>query len=63
MTDVKYKPTAHDHAAFFEKAMKREGFIKAYEDLEEEYSLVREKHSACRTKQCTCDTDSQKLRH
>ena len=42
MADLKYQPVSHDHNAFLEKAKKREGFSKAYEDLEEEYALVRE---------------------
>jgi DNA-binding XRE family transcriptional regulator len=42
MADMKYQPVNHDHTAFLEKARKREGFKKAYEDLEEEYALVRE---------------------
>lgn len=42
MDDLKYQPVTHNHTAFLEKASKREGFTKAYEDLEEEYGLVRE---------------------
>ena len=42
MADLKFKPVLHDHTAFIEKNKKREGFKKAYEDLEEEYVLVRE---------------------
>ena len=42
MPDLKFKPVAHDHTAFIEKAKQREGFKKAYDDLEEEYALVRE---------------------
>jgi DNA-binding XRE family transcriptional regulator len=42
MADFKFKPVLHDHAAFIEKNKKREDFKKAYEDLEEEYVLVRE---------------------
>ena len=42
MADVKYKPVSHDHEAFLNKASKRTGFRKAYEDLEEEYRLTRE---------------------
>ena len=42
MADLKYQPVSHDHNAFLKKARKREGFKKAYEDLEEEYTLVRE---------------------
>ena len=42
MADFKFKPVPHDHTAFIEKTKKREGFKKAYEDLEEEYVLVRE---------------------
>jgi DNA-binding XRE family transcriptional regulator len=42
MPELKFKPVIHDHAAFIEKAKQREGFKKAYDDLEEEYALVRE---------------------
>jgi len=42
MADLKFKPVTHDHNAFIEKAKKREGFKDAYDDLEEEYALVRE---------------------
>lgn len=42
MADLKYQPISHDHNSFIEKAKKREGFKKAYENLEEEYALVRE---------------------
>jgi DNA-binding XRE family transcriptional regulator len=46
MADVKYEPVLHDHEAFLKKARKREGFCRAYDDLEEEYLLVREMLSA-----------------
>jgi len=42
MADLKFQPVSHDHNAFLEKAKKREGFTKTYEELEEEYVLVRE---------------------
>ena len=42
MPELKFKPVIHDHTAFIEKAKQREGFKKAYDDLEEEYALVRE---------------------
>jgi DNA-binding XRE family transcriptional regulator len=42
MAELKFKPVTHDHNAFIERAKQREGFKKAYEDLEEEYALVRE---------------------
>lgn len=42
MTDLKYKPVSHDHEAFLKKVLKRKTFKKAYEDLEEEYILIRE---------------------
>lgn len=42
MADLKYQPVPHDHEDFLDKAGKREGFKKAYENLEEEYALVRE---------------------
>jgi len=42
MAELKYKPVVHDHESFLKKAQKRKGFKKAYEDLKEEYTLVRE---------------------
>jgi DNA-binding XRE family transcriptional regulator len=42
MAELKYEPVSHDHEAFLKNARKREGFRKAYEDLKEEYSLIRE---------------------
>ena len=42
MADLKYQPVAHNHESFITKAKKREGFKKAYDDLEEEYALVKE---------------------
>jgi DNA-binding XRE family transcriptional regulator len=46
MADLKYDPIPHDHEAFLKNAQKREAFRKAYENLEEEYLLVREMLSA-----------------
>ena len=42
MADVSYKPVPHDHETFLRKALKRKGFRKAYENLGEEYRLIRE---------------------
>ncbi|MGB5156587.1 helix-turn-helix transcriptional regulator [Desulfobacterium sp. N47] len=42
MADLKYKPVSHDHEAFLKNARKREGFRKAYDDLEEKYRLIQE---------------------
>ena len=42
MSEPEYQPVPHDQKAFLEKAMKRKGFKEAYEELEEEYILVRE---------------------
>jgi transcriptional regulator with XRE-family HTH domain len=46
MDELKYEPIAHNHKEFLKNAQKREGFSKAYNDLEEEYTLVREMLSA-----------------
>lgn len=46
MDNLKYQPIAHKHASFLEKAKKREGFQKAYDELEEKYALVKEMLSA-----------------
>ena len=39
MAELKYKPVSDDHERFLKNAQKRVAFRKAYEDLEEEYSL------------------------
>jgi DNA-binding XRE family transcriptional regulator len=46
MTDLKYEPVSHDHTSFLKKALKRKEFRKAYEELEDEYALIREMLSA-----------------
>jgi len=40
VTDLTYKPVAHDHAAFLAQARAREGFTQAYDALELEYQLA-----------------------
>ena len=42
MDELKYEPVSHDHRVFLKNAQKRGGFSKAYNDLEEEYTLIRE---------------------
>jgi DNA-binding XRE family transcriptional regulator len=42
MAELKYQPVSHDYETFLKHAQKREGFKKAYEDVEEEYILIRE---------------------
>jgi DNA-binding XRE family transcriptional regulator len=42
MAELKYKPVPHVHDKFLVKAKKRKGFHEAYENLEEEYAIVRE---------------------
>jgi len=42
MSKLDYKPVSHDHEAFLQKALKRQGFREAYEGLAEEYALARE---------------------
>ena len=46
MADQEYRPVAHDHDQFLAKAMKRKGFREAYDELADEYCLVRELLSA-----------------
>jgi DNA-binding XRE family transcriptional regulator len=46
MVELKYEPVSHNHKVFLENAQKRKGFSKAYNDLEEEYALVRAMLSA-----------------
>lgn len=42
MADLKFKPVAHDHAAFLTKAKRREGFGEAYDALALEYALANQ---------------------
>ena len=42
MAELKYQPVPHDHEAFLKKALKRKDFRESYENLEEEYMLIRE---------------------
>lgn len=42
MAELNHQPVPHDHEEFLKKALKRKDFREAYEDLEEEYTLVRE---------------------
>ena len=42
MDELKYQPVAHDQTSFLKRAMKRDGFKKAYNDLGEEYTLIHE---------------------
>jgi DNA-binding XRE family transcriptional regulator len=42
MARSEYRPVPHDHDAFLERARKRKGFRETYDDLEDEYLLVRE---------------------
>ena len=42
MAELKYQPVPHDHEAFLKKALRRKDFREAYEDLDEEYTLIRE---------------------
>jgi len=42
MDELKYRPVPHDHQLFLEDAMRRKGFRQRYEELGEEYALVRE---------------------
>jgi DNA-binding XRE family transcriptional regulator len=50
MAELKYQPVSHDHERFLKNAQKREGFRKAYEDLEEEYILLIREMLAARSK-------------
>ncbi|MFZ1730531.1 MAG: helix-turn-helix transcriptional regulator [Bacteroidota bacterium] len=42
MHDSEYKPVAHVHEEFLNKALKRKGFRTAYNEHDEEYALLRE---------------------
>ncbi len=41
-SDLKYEPVPHDQEAFLEKARKRKGFREEYEELGDEYDLIRQ---------------------
>lgn len=49
MAELKYSPVPHQRKAFLKRAMKRPGFKEAYEELADEYAIVRQLLSA-RTK-------------
>jgi DNA-binding XRE family transcriptional regulator len=40
MANLKYRPVAHDHKVFLEKAKARKGFTEAYDQLELEYLVA-----------------------
>jgi DNA-binding XRE family transcriptional regulator len=42
VADLEYKAVPHDHKKFLKRASKQEGFVEAYDALEEEYALARE---------------------
>jgi DNA-binding XRE family transcriptional regulator len=42
MAELRYRPVAHDQEAFLRKDQRRKGFQQAYEELGDEYALVRE---------------------
>ncbi|NLI29146.1 MAG: helix-turn-helix transcriptional regulator [Nitrospiraceae bacterium] len=42
MAELKYQPISHNHEDFLKKAFKRKGFKKTYDELGEEYALVRQ---------------------
>ena len=42
MAELRCRPVSHNHSRFLKNALKREGFRQAYEDLGEEYGLIRE---------------------
>lgn len=47
MAETKYRPEAHDHAAFLKKARKRRDFSAAYKALAVEYFVANERLAAC----------------
>ncbi|MCL2161414.1 MAG: helix-turn-helix transcriptional regulator [Betaproteobacteria bacterium] len=42
MTNLNYKPVAHNHEEFIARASRRKGFTDAYEALELEYQLANQ---------------------
>lgn len=45
-SEMKYEPIQHDHEAFLAEARKRKGFSENYEELRDEYDLIRQMLSA-----------------
>jgi hypothetical protein len=43
MAELKYQPVPHNREEFHKKAVKRKGFQEAYEELGDEYALIRAK--------------------
>jgi len=46
MVELKYEPVSHDHKVFLKNDQKRKRFSKAYNNMEEECTLIREMLSA-----------------
>ena len=40
--ELKYEPVSRDHEAFLKKARKRKGFSEKYEELGDEYDLIKQ---------------------
>ena len=62
MAELKYRPVSHNHRKFLQNALKREGFRKAYEGLEEEYVLIREMLAARSKSGLTQEAVAQSMR-
>lgn len=46
MANLKYTPVPHKHKAFLKRAMTRAGFKESYDNLADEYAIVRQLLSA-----------------
>ena len=62
MAELKYQPVSHNHRTFLKNALIRDGFRKAYEDLEEEYMLIREMLAARSKSGLTQDAVAKSMR-
>jgi DNA-binding XRE family transcriptional regulator len=61
MTDLKFKPVAHDHKAFLAKASARKGFADAYLALELEYQVAGQMLKARSRAGLTQDAVAQRM--
>ena len=61
MTDLKYTPVPHDHAAFLAKARARRGFSKAHDALALEYQLADQMLKARSRAGLTQDAVAQRM--
>jgi DNA-binding XRE family transcriptional regulator len=61
VSELKYQPVRHDHAAFVAKARQRKGFGEAYDALALEYQIARQMLAARSRAGLTQDAVAEKM--